>query len=80
VLFSLGLANVVLAVFNLIPIPPLDGSSVVERVLPERLLASYLKLRQFSFFLFIGLFLLGSDVFGRILDPFVELWFDLLFT
>jgi Zn-dependent protease len=80
VLFSLGLANVVLAVFNLIPIPPLDGSSVFERILPQRLLVPYLRLRQFSFFLFIGLFLVGSDVFGRILDPFIELWFRLLFT
>ena len=80
VLFSLGLANVVLAVFNLIPIPPLDGSAVFERILPERLLVPYLRIRQFSFFLFIGLFLVGSDVFGRILDPFIDLWFRLLFT
>ena len=80
VLFSLGLANVVLAVFNLIPIPPLDGSAVFERVLPTRLLVPYLRIRQFSFFLFIGLFLVGSDVFGRILDPFIELWFRLLFS
>ena len=80
VLFSLGLANVVLAVFNLIPIPPLDGSAVFERILPERLLVPYLRLRQFSFFLFIGLFLVGSDVFGRILNPFIELWFRLLFS
>lgn len=80
VLFSLGLANVVLAVFNMIPIPPLDGSAIVERILPVRLLEPYLRIRQFSFFLFIGLFLMGSDVFGRILDPFIELWFRLLFT
>lgn len=80
VLFSLGLANVVLAVFNLIPIPPLDGSSVFERILPERMLIPYLKIRQFSFFLFIGLFLVGSDIFGRILDPFIDLWFRLLFS
>ena len=79
VLAQLGLANVVLAVFNLIPIPPLDGSAVFERILPERLLVPYLRIRQFSFFLFIGLFILGSDVFGRILDPFIELWFRLLF-
>jgi Zn-dependent protease len=79
-LFNLGLANVVLAAFNLIPIPPLDGSSVVERILPASMLDSYLRLRQFSFFLFIGLYLLGSDVFGRILNPVVDLWFRLLFT
>jgi Zn-dependent protease len=79
-LFNLGLANVVLAAFNLIPIPPLDGSAVFERILPERLLVPYLRIRQYSFFVFIGLFLLGSDAFGRILDPAVELWFRLLFT
>ena len=80
VLLNLGLANCVLAAFNLIPIPPLDGSSVFERILPEPLLEPYLRLRQFSFFLFIGLYLLGADAFGRILNPVVELWFRLLFT
>ncbi|HUP85855.1 MAG TPA: site-2 protease family protein [Acidimicrobiales bacterium] len=80
VLFGLGLANVVLAVFNLIPIPPLDGSAVLERVLPQRVLVPYLRLRRYSFFLFIGLFMLGSDVFGRILNPFIDLWLRLLFT
>lgn len=74
----LGLSNVILAAFNLIPIPPLDGSAVVERVLPDRLLGPYLRLRQYSFFLFIGLFLLGADLFGRVLAPAIDLWFELL--
>jgi Zn-dependent protease len=78
VLVMLGLANVILAAFNLIPIPPLDGSSVVERVLPARYLAPYLRLRQYSFFLFIGLFLLGADLFGKILRPAIDLWYELL--
>src|SRR5205807_1943192 len=34
VLFWLGFVNVILAVFNLLPIPPLDGSAFVERILP----------------------------------------------
>ena len=34
VLFYLGLVNIGLAVFNLLPIPPLDGSVLVERLLP----------------------------------------------
>ena len=79
-LFNLGLANCVLAAFNLIPIPPLDGSAVVERILPASMLEPYLRLRQFSFFLFIGLYLVGADAFGRILNPVVDLWFRLLFT
>jgi Zn-dependent protease len=78
VLFTLGLANVILAAFNLIPIPPLDGSSVVERVLPRSLLAPYLRLRQYSFFLFIGLFLLGGGFFSRILGPAIDLWLNVV--
>jgi Zn-dependent protease len=80
ILFNLGLANVVLAAFNLLPIPPLDGSAVVQRILPSSLLEPYLRLRQFSFFLFIGLYLVGANVFSAILNPVVDLWFRLLFT
>jgi Zn-dependent protease len=41
----LGLVNLVLAVFNLIPIPPLDGSAIIERFLPRRSLSRYYQLR-----------------------------------
>jgi Zn-dependent protease len=41
----LGIANLVLAVFNLIPIPPLDGSAVIERFVPRRHLPRYYQLR-----------------------------------
>lgn len=78
VVFTFALANVILAAFNLIPIPPLDGSSVVERLLPRRWLVPYLRLRQYSFFVFIGLFLVGGDLLGRVLDPAVNLWYRLL--
>lgn len=73
-----GVANVVLAVFNMLPIPPLDGSALVERLLPRRLLVPYLRVRQYSFFLFIGLFFLAGDLLGKVLDPAVDLWFRLL--
>ena len=33
---AFGLVNLVLAVFNLIPIPPLDGSAIIERFVPSR--------------------------------------------
>lgn len=73
-----GLANVILAAFNLLPIPPLDGSAVVERLLPKRWLIPYLQLRRYSFFVFIGLFLLAGDLLGRIIGPAIDLWFRLL--
>ncbi len=41
--------NVFLALFNLLPIPPFDGSHIVEGLLPERAARAYEKLRPFGF-------------------------------
>ncbi len=41
----IGLPNLVLAAFNLIPIPPLDGSAIIERFVPRSKLSSYYQLR-----------------------------------
>lgn len=40
-----GLVNLILAVFNLLPIPPLDGSAIIERFVPVRHLPRYYQLR-----------------------------------
>jgi Zn-dependent protease len=50
-IFIAGYVNVLLAVFNLIPLPPLDGSAVIERLLPARLLPGYYRIRPFTMFL-----------------------------
>lgn len=58
-LFQTGIfLNVVLAVFNLIPLPPLDGSWIVTRLLPANLRWRYENLRRFGFLLVIGFLLL----------------------
>lgn len=58
ILFYLVLADSVLAVFNLIPIPPLDGSKVVAGLLPGKLSLKYLRLEKYGMFIFIGLIII----------------------
>jgi Zn-dependent protease len=76
--FYLGVGNVILAVFNLIPIPPLDGSAVVERVLPARLWPSYLRIRQYSMLLIFVLVFWSGGALDRIFEPALDLWYRLL--
>ncbi|MDP9388932.1 MAG: site-2 protease family protein [Actinomycetota bacterium] len=77
-LLSLGVVNVVLAVFNLIPLPPLDGSAVVERLLPSRWWPGYLRVRQYSMAILLVLVLLLPRALDRLFTPALEGWFRLL--
>jgi Zn-dependent protease len=67
--------NIFLALFNLLPIPPFDGSHIVEGLLPERAAVAYDKLRPFGFMLvflvllIIPYFFPGLGIVERVVVP-----------
>lgn len=61
------LLNIGLGVFNLIPVPPLDGSHVLEELLPASMSEGYAQIQPYGFLLLYGLMFLG--VFRAIFIP-----------
>ena len=59
--------NLLLAIFNMLPVPPLDGSSVVAGLLPERLASGLDWLRPYGFLVLYGLMLTGT--LGYLVGP-----------
>ncbi len=62
--------NVVLGTFNLLPIPPLDGSKIIASMLPDNIMYRLLEMERFGFLLVIIFLFLG--ILGRIVGPVVD--------
>jgi Zn-dependent protease len=65
--------NVVLAVFNILPIPPLDGSKIVASLLPYDLMDRLLEFERYGFLLIVVFLMLG--LIDRILLPVLIFFF-----
>ena len=68
--------NIGLAIFNMVPIPPLDGSRVLASLLPGRWARRYLTLEPFGYLLLFVLYLTG--ILMRIMIPAVDAFCRLL--
>ncbi|MGD9943138.1 MAG: site-2 protease family protein [Burkholderiaceae bacterium] len=68
--------NLALAALNLLPLPPLDGGSIVTSLLPPRLAYSYSRLEPYGFFILLAL--LATGVLGSVIAPLIDLGVSLI--
>jgi Zn-dependent protease len=66
--------NIILAAFNLIPIPPLDGSRVVMEFLPKQMQATLARLEPYGFFIILILLYTG------ILSPVIDVIMNIIYS
>lgn len=65
-LYYMAQINIILAAFNLIPIPPLDGSKILMGFVSDRFQSALLRLEPYGFFIIIGLLFFG------VLNPLID--------
>lgn len=67
------IVNIILGIFNLIPIPPLDGSKIIAYFLPENIVYKYFSLEKY------GLFILIILVFTGLLNKFLNIILNFIY-
>jgi Zn-dependent protease len=78
-LYVLGFVNVTLAVFNALPIPPLDGSAVVARLLPRSAMRGWYTYQRYAMPILLVLVLLNPHNFlSHVFGPAERAWAHLL--
>ncbi|NLX77392.1 MAG: site-2 protease family protein [Clostridiaceae bacterium] len=67
-LLSFFITNISLAVFNLLPVPPLDGSRILSGVLPDKRYFGIMKYERYIGMVFLLVVLVFPDVLGEVLN------------
>lgn len=75
IVLSFALVNLFLGVFNLLPIPPLDGSSLIERLLPESWLPGWYRFRPYGILVLFAL-VFFTPIFRNVMAPFERALID----
>ncbi|MFZ4515538.1 MAG: site-2 protease family protein [Acidimicrobiia bacterium] len=68
--YTFAVVNLLLGVFNMLPIPPLDGSAIVELFLPDRWRDTWNRFRPFGILLLMALVFFVPSVLRSVLEPF----------
>jgi Zn-dependent protease len=74
-LYALMTINIVLAVFNLIPVPPLDGSHVLRHFLSDPVRRLY---DRVGIFALLALVYLGGNLLWSLIRPFLRFYVSML--
>jgi len=78
IVFTFAVVNLLLGLFNLLPIPPLDGSALLERVLPEQWLPAWYRVRPYGMLVLLVL-IFWSGALNKVLDPVIDQLFNWVF-
>lgn len=82
ILFMFVYFNIILGIFNLLPIPPLDGSKIVYYLLPDNMARQYTQVERYGFFILIGIIMLGYlsgfSVLSVIIQPVLNFFTSLI--
>ena len=76
IVFYFALVNLLLGLFNLLPIPPLDGSAVLERFIPEQHLPTWYRVRPYGMLAVFVIVFWMPGLIETILSPFYTALFD----
>jgi Zn-dependent protease len=76
IVFSFAVVNLLLGLFNLLPIPPLDGAAIFERFMPASWLPLYARFRPYGLLVVFLIVFMVPGLITSIVGPFYDALYD----